>query len=72
MCSGAILWPGIPYVIFGTLIETLKRLDLPQIGLLSAQVTVRASSSFRPPKITGGVLEKECDALFEEMARRVS
>ncbi len=72
MCSGAILWASIPCVVFGTSIEMLKCLDLPQIDLLSAQVIVRASSSFRRPEITGGVMEKECYTLFEEMARRMS
>ena len=71
MCSGAILWCGIPHVVFGTSIATLERLDLPQISLSCGEIARRASSSFAPPEITGGVLEGECDALFEEMARRI-
>jgi tRNA(Arg) A34 adenosine deaminase TadA len=31
MCSGAILWSGIPGVVYGTPISTLKRMGLPQI-----------------------------------------
>jgi tRNA(adenine34) deaminase len=72
MCSGAILWCGIPHVVFGTSIGTLKRLGLPQIDLACEEVVRRASSSFRHLKVAGGVLEKECDALFEAMARRMS
>lgn len=71
MCSGAILWCGIPHVVFGTSIATLERLDLPQISLSCGEIARRASSSFVHPEITGGVLEGECDALFEEMARRM-
>jgi len=71
MCSGAILWSGIPHVVFGTSIATLERLNLPQISLSCGQIARRASSSFAHPEITGGVLERECDVLFEEMARRV-
>jgi tRNA(Arg) A34 adenosine deaminase TadA len=71
MCSGAILWCGIPHLVFGTSIETLKRLGLPQIDLPSEQVASR-STFFGGFEITGGVLEEECDALFEEMARRMS
>jgi tRNA(Arg) A34 adenosine deaminase TadA len=71
MCSGAILWSGIPYVVFGTSITTLERLNLPQISLSCGEIARRASSSFAHPEITGGVLERECDVLFEEMARRV-
>jgi tRNA(Arg) A34 adenosine deaminase TadA len=72
MCSGAILWCGIPHVVFGSPIATLQRLDLPQIGLSCGEIARRASSSFVHPEITGGVLEGECDAHFEEMARRMS
>jgi tRNA(adenine34) deaminase len=71
MCSGAILWCGIPHVIFGSSIATLKRLDLLQISLSCGEIARRASSSLAHPEITGGVLEGECDALFEEMARRM-
>ena len=71
MCSGAILWCGIPHVVFGTSIATLERLDLPQISLSCGEIARRASSSFAHPEVTGGVLERECDALFEEMGRRV-
>ncbi len=69
MCSGAILWSGIPSVVYGTSISTLKRLGLPQIDLPSDQVASR--SSFGGFEIAGGILEGECDALFEEMARRM-
>ncbi|CAA9422717.1 MAG: hypothetical protein AVDCRST_MAG78-1148 [uncultured Rubrobacteraceae bacterium] len=71
MCSGAILWCGIPHVVFGSSIATLKRLNLSQISLSCGEIARRASSSFAHPEITGGVLERECDALFEEMARRM-
>ena len=71
MCSEAILWCGIPHVVFGTSIATLERLDLSQISLSCGEIARRASSSFAHPEVTGGVLERECDALFEEMGRRV-
>jgi tRNA(adenine34) deaminase len=71
MCSGAILWSDIPHVVFGTSIATLERLNLPQISLSCEEIARRATSSFAHPGITGGVLEGECDALFEEMARRM-
>lgn len=69
MCSGAIIWSGIPRVVFGTSIGTLKRLGLPHIDLPCEEVSRR--SSFGGFEVVGGVLEEECDALFEEMARRV-
>lgn len=69
MCSGAILWSGIPQVVYGTSISTLKRLGLPQIDLPCDEVANRAS--FGAFTVHGGVLEQECDALFEELTRRV-
>lgn len=68
MCSGAILWSEIPEVVYGTSIQTLKRLELPQIDLRCEEVSSRAS--WPGFVTTGGVLEKECDALFEEVVRR--
>ncbi|MDP9454944.1 MAG: nucleoside deaminase [Actinomycetota bacterium] len=69
MCSGAILWSGIPRVVYGTSIGTLKRLGLPQIDLPCEEVSRR--SSFGGFEAVGGVMEEECDRLFEEMSRRV-
>ena len=46
MCSGAILWAGIPRVVYGTSIETLKTLGLPHIDLPCEEVVGRASSEF--------------------------
>ncbi|MDP9410196.1 MAG: nucleoside deaminase [Actinomycetota bacterium] len=69
MCSGAILWSGIPRVVYGTSIATLKRLGLPQIDLAAEEVAGR--SSFGGFEVVGAVLERECDALFEALARRM-
>ena len=69
MCAGAILWSGIPRVFYGTSISTLKRLGLPHVDLRCGEVSSRAS--FDGFKVEGGILEGECDALYEEMARRV-
>lgn len=68
MCSGAILWAGIPHVVYGTSIETLKGLGLPHIDLPCREVAGRAS--FESFAVTGGVLEQDCDALFEELVSR--
>ncbi|MGB3635741.1 MAG: nucleoside deaminase [Rubrobacteraceae bacterium] len=68
MCSGAILWAGIPHVIYGTSIETLKGFGLPHIDLRCEEVASRAS--FEGFTVTGGVLEQECDALFEGLVSR--
>ena len=68
MCQAAILWAGIGEVVFGTFIETLQRLGWNQIDISAAEVTLR--TPFSQCKLTGGVLEHECNGLFEEAAGR--
>ena len=68
MCQGAILWAGIPEVIFGTSIRTLIRMGWRQIDIAAEEVVRR--SDVAGCRITGGVLEAECDALFEAAGRR--
>ena len=68
MCSGAIFWTGIPCVAYGTSIQTLKWHGWPQIDFPCEEVFGRASPG--GIEVVGGVLEAECDALFEEAARR--
>ena len=68
MCSGAILWAGIPRVVLGTRLETLEKLGRPLIDISCEEVSRRAT--FGGFEVVYGVLEGECDALFEEMSRR--
>ena len=63
MCQAAILWAGMPQVVFGTSILTLKRLGWNQIDIRADEVTRR--TPFAVCKLMGGILERECDALFE-------
>ncbi|CAN5640959.1 MAG: nucleoside deaminase [Actinomycetota bacterium] len=63
MCAGAIIWAGIPRVVIGTSAETLKKL-----GMLRTEIPIHevvARSAFGEVDITRGVLESECDALYE-------
>ena len=62
MCQGAILWAGIPEVVFGTSIRTLKQLGWKQIDIVAEEVAQR--TPFAQCRIRGGVLEAECDQLF--------
>lgn len=71
MCQGAILWTGIKTVVFGTSIRSLQRLGWRQIDILADEV-VRRSPAWNCTLI-GGVLERDCDALFQKaMSQRVS
>ena len=62
MCMAAILWAGIPRVVFGTSIRQLQRLGWHQIDITSEEVARR--TPFRSCTLVGGVLAAECDALF--------
>jgi len=67
MCQGAILWAGIPEVVFGTSIRTLKQLGWKQIDIGAEEVARRAP--FASCHLIGGVLEAECDLLFRRAMR---
>ena len=69
MCATAILWSGIPHLVYGTSIETTNEMGFPRSDLHIEEIASRAS--FALPEITAGVLEAECDALYEEMVRRM-
>jgi tRNA(Arg) A34 adenosine deaminase TadA len=67
MCQGAILWAGIPEVVFGTSIRTLKRLGWNQIDIGAEEVARR--TPLARCTLIGGILERECDALFQAAVR---
>jgi tRNA(Arg) A34 adenosine deaminase TadA len=62
MCQGAILWAGIETVVFGTSIRSLQKMGWRKIDI-RAEVVIRRSPAWKC-RISGGVLEQECDALF--------
>lgn len=62
MCQGAIIWAGIPVVVYGTSIERLQQLGWKQINILADEVAHRAA--FAECQLIGGVLRDECDQLF--------
>lgn len=62
MCMGALIWAGVGGVVFGTSIERLCDLGVPQIRLSAAEVCARAD--FSAARLLGGVLSAQTDALF--------
>lgn len=68
MCQVAILWSGIETVVYGTSIRFLQSQGWRQIDILAEEV-VRRGPSWRCTLI-GGVLEEECNGLFEAVSRR--
>ena len=68
MCQGAILWSGIETVVYGTSIRFLQSLGWRQIDILAEEVVRR--SPFWRCTLIGGVLEQECNALFEAASQK--
>ena len=64
MCQAAILWAGIPRVIYGTSIDKLKSLGWKQIDIPAEEIVRR--TPFAKCEILGGILQFECDQLFRE------
>lgn len=64
MCQSAIEWAGIGRVFYGTSIPYLQKLGWWQIELRASEIEVK--TPFRNTLITGGVLEAECNRLFDE------
>lgn len=63
MCQSAIEWAGISTVYYGTSIPYLQSLGWRQIDIRAEEVARR--TPFRQTRVIGGILEVECNALFE-------
>ena len=68
MCQGAVAWTGISLVAYGTSIPYLQKLNWWQIDLRAEEV--RRRTPFRQCTLVAGVLERECNALFDAAWRR--
>jgi tRNA(Arg) A34 adenosine deaminase TadA len=69
MCQSAIEWAGIAWVYYGTPIPYLQKLNWWQIDIRASEVI--AKTAFRNSQIVGGILEAECNALFDNAPRGV-
>ena len=63
MCLSAIAWAGIPDVYYGTSIPYLQRMGWKQIDIRAEEIARR--TPFRAIRVFGGILESDCNALFE-------
>lgn len=61
MCQGAILFAGIPLVVYGSSMPFLQSIGWEQIDLRAAAL---AALSRPGCQLLGGVLDRECDARF--------
>jgi tRNA(Arg) A34 adenosine deaminase TadA len=68
MCQSAIEWAGIANVYYGTSMPFLQRLGWRQIDIRAEEVARR--TSFRQTNVIGGILEYECNTLFEAARKK--
>jgi len=67
MCQSAIIWAGIACVYYGTSIPYLQKHNWRQINIRAS--TVIAQTAFRNSAVVGGILEAECNTLFDKAPR---
>lgn len=63
MCQSAIQWTGISNVYYGTSIPYLIEHHWHQIDIRASEVSAR--TPFRKTNVIGGILEAECNVLFD-------
>ena len=63
MCMAALLWARVGEVVYGTSIPYLLRRGWWQINLRASEVIARSGG--RACHLVGGVLEAECNSLFD-------
>lgn len=63
MCQSAIIWSGMPLVVYGSSMPFLQSKGFGEINI-RARTVIEASQKGKC-QIIGGVLEEECNALFD-------
>jgi tRNA(adenine34) deaminase len=63
MCASAIVWSGVSRLVFGTSAATLRSVGNRGVDIDAAEVIARSSRAGEI-EVVGGVLEKDCDALY--------
>ncbi|MBX9690091.1 MAG: nucleoside deaminase [Candidatus Obscuribacterales bacterium] len=67
MCQAAIVWTKMPLAVFGSSIPFLQSCGFGQIDIRAQAVVDAARDDYKGNcTIIGGILEKECNALFEK------
>lgn len=66
MCQSAILWAGIPLLVYGSSIPYLKSIGWTQIDLRAHELVSRSQVEHR---ILSGILEEACNQTFLEARR---
>lgn len=65
MCQAAIVWTRMPMVVYGSSIPFLQTCGFGQINIRAQKIVDAAIFDYGNCTILGGILEKECNSLFE-------
>jgi|AGTN01.1.fsa_nt_gi Cytosine/adenosine deaminases len=68
MCQSAIVWSKMPLVVYGSSIPFLQTCGYSAINIRSKTIIDAALNDYKGCKSIGGVLEIECNRLFEQAA----
>ncbi|MBS1996954.1 MAG: nucleoside deaminase [Cyanobacteria bacterium SZAS LIN-2] len=66
MCQSAIVWSKMPLVVYGSSIPFLQKCGFGQINIRAQKIVDAALFDYGNCTILGGVLEKDCNILFEK------
>lgn len=69
MCTGAIVWTGIPKIVYGTSVPFFVKHHWTQINVRAEHII--KNSPFYKGTVIGGVLHQETDKLFANAYRRL-
>ena len=67
MCMSALLWTGIPTVVYGSSRNSLHDMDFREIPISASEIVERAKDLHC--ELIGGVVETRCDELFSAASR---
>lgn len=67
MCQSAIMWAGLPLVVYGTSLPDLVAIGWDGIDLRAEEVARR--TTFARCELLGGVLSADCDESFRRAVR---
>jgi tRNA(Arg) A34 adenosine deaminase TadA len=68
MCTGAIIWAGISEVVYGTSVQTSRRLGRTMVNLSCEEIIAKGPSR---TKVIGGVLADQCSRLYDSSVREL-
>ncbi|MBU3895645.1 nucleoside deaminase [Serratia rubidaea] len=64
MCMSAIVWAGIPRVVWASSIQTIRASGIGQIDIAASEVAASARELHHPQSLIQGILSDKTDLMF--------